>query len=914
MVFTTDDYKRIQKWLLDNSVKDTEFNEAVTPLSGTEQIPILQNGHNSRVILKDFIDQFPLLGVNDIINLTEAFNRSYIPLSEAIQLIPYNARKIGQIITFLDNSKLWKIYQFQGYSTNQWNNTTLWVDIIKASSESGGGGGGGDIIVTGDLSPDEEDLTAVISNDTTVVKFKDRKNSDPDTSIGKIILRRSTTGVSNKLDQGQLSDSDTIYVVQYDFDLQGQIIDIPENSILYFEGGKIYNGTIIFNNTKLQGNVNLDVEVAGSLAHTETYLKWFGYNDKYLQSVLYLDGVEEVIVDFDYTVSISNILIPKYKTLKFIKSTISINNNVSPDRNIFTVSEHAKLAGPIISINSELANCIKFSTNSIVEGITIICQKYKYESEMIVISSIEGEVRNAIIKNIDISGYYGSKFTGIYLHRCFNTSLDNIKITNIQVSNSSSRSNLIHWVGELDKQEEDFLGSGSIYNCRFENYNNVDSKLQPIPDSEFAAIGIYQKGYDQKLQDLILHMSINISLCSFKTYTGYGIYVQANSVSGTDLNCLDSNSLYSSLLGGQGKSISISNCTAILTGPLIKGSFTSTDFYQLQYNSYTASSVIEGDSFIDVKFNDCTISGTSEYIVSFNSMSNNLSFNKCIIENFGAVTISSQYYQGTPIQFNDCTIKVDGVTKTRNIKSDSSRNSVFSNCLFEIDNFYRSSDNKLYLFSLESGKGIKLVNSIINVNNINNNREAYIFYGQNNSVSLDTLYISELSINKKNNIDITVIYSNSHISDLTIKQCDFNTMRSIYYKPIILSSSKIYISDLVLDREDFIDIKGTSPITADINNVRNSEYPNASKSGKVIDTSSSNVATLSVNEIYGLIDIEPSTQLRQGVGKGVHYFNYNGGRKAYTLQAKGNHLVFTDDNYNRYLNMDGTNAQKVVIV
>ncbi len=49
MFFTQDDYKKIQQWLSKNSVKDTEFNEAIVPFEGNETIAFVQNGHNVKV-------------------------------------------------------------------------------------------------------------------------------------------------------------------------------------------------------------------------------------------------------------------------------------------------------------------------------------------------------------------------------------------------------------------------------------------------------------------------------------------------------------------------------------------------------------------------------------------------------------------------------------------------------------------------------------------------------------------------------------------------------------------------------------------------------------------------------------------------------------------------------------------------
>lgn len=131
MFFTQEDYKKIQSWLQQNAIKDTEFKNGLSTLTGDEIIAIVQNGCNVKLYLKDFIEQLILLGLPDFVNITVKFHKKNIALEEAISLIPCLSRKIGQVITFIDEQGEWKTYQFQGGDITQWNNLTLWVDLLK---------------------------------------------------------------------------------------------------------------------------------------------------------------------------------------------------------------------------------------------------------------------------------------------------------------------------------------------------------------------------------------------------------------------------------------------------------------------------------------------------------------------------------------------------------------------------------------------------------------------------------------------------------------------------------------------------------------------------------------------------------------------------------------------------------------
>lgn len=278
MFFTQEDYRKIEKWLLANSVKDTEFAGASLPLKGNETVAFVQDGKNVNVFLKDLIEQIFLLGVSDFLNVTDKYGESRISLTQAIQLIPYKSRKIGQVITFLDEDGEWKLFQFQGERVNQWNNATLWVDLIERIQ---------DISII-----DSEDITATVDNlNQTSLTFADKNYNTTDYSgLGRVYLRKNiqtvvnpNTGITystNFLTQAMLSKENTIYIIQYDYNLNQQSITIPNNSVLVFEGGSISDGTIVGVNTTIISNskVFYNTELTGTWNNPISYSKWFDFD------------------------------------------------------------------------------------------------------------------------------------------------------------------------------------------------------------------------------------------------------------------------------------------------------------------------------------------------------------------------------------------------------------------------------------------------------------------------------------------------------------------------------------------------------------------------------------------------------------------------------------------------------------
>lgn len=108
--------------------------------------------------------------------------------------------------------------------------------------------------------PDGEDLTEVDAcggngkHEINVLKFADKKYNPANFSgLGRKYLRKNIVEVEsddgtkkniNLLTQEMINEANTIYIIQYDYDLNGTEIIIPEGCYLLFFGGSIVNGDI----------------------------------------------------------------------------------------------------------------------------------------------------------------------------------------------------------------------------------------------------------------------------------------------------------------------------------------------------------------------------------------------------------------------------------------------------------------------------------------------------------------------------------------------------------------------------------------------------------------------------------------------------------------------------------------------
>ena len=93
---------------------------------------------------------------------------------------------------------------------------------------------------------DEEDITEQSGTLQLANKTYDKQSFS---GLGRVYLRKNIVGDKNVLTQAMINKANTIYVIQYDYDLNGQTIVTPSNSILKFDGGSFDNGIVDISNT-----------------------------------------------------------------------------------------------------------------------------------------------------------------------------------------------------------------------------------------------------------------------------------------------------------------------------------------------------------------------------------------------------------------------------------------------------------------------------------------------------------------------------------------------------------------------------------------------------------------------------------------------------------------------------------------
>lgn len=96
----------------------------------------------------------------------------------------------------------------------------------------------------------------------------------------RVIISQNVVGGANILTQEMLSEPNTTYLIQYNFDLNNKTITIPFNSTLCFDGGSFDNGRIIGNNTYINAGVEKifgkGLLLHGTYNNEVIYSEWYG--------------------------------------------------------------------------------------------------------------------------------------------------------------------------------------------------------------------------------------------------------------------------------------------------------------------------------------------------------------------------------------------------------------------------------------------------------------------------------------------------------------------------------------------------------------------------------------------------------------------------------------------------------------
>lgn len=200
---------------------------------------------------------------------------------------------------------------------------------------------------------DEEDITEQNGTLQLANKTYDKQSFS---GLGRVYLRKNIVGDKNVLTQAMINKANIIYVIQYDYDLNGQTIVTPSNSILKFDGGSFDNGivdisnttdlinpkfnknckiakdTIVLNPGANHNNINFTTLRSGISSYKKDYSD---KNSKYY--TIYMQG-ECNACDINLNITSNNILDSTTENISFIARGILLDQNFSGVNNKFNIN------------------------------------------------------------------------------------------------------------------------------------------------------------------------------------------------------------------------------------------------------------------------------------------------------------------------------------------------------------------------------------------------------------------------------------------------------------------------------------------------------------------------------------------------------------------------------------------------
>lgn len=278
---------------------------------------------------------------------------------------------------------------------------------------------------------DEEDITVVDDK----LKFANKTyDANQFSGLGRVYLRKNIVGGKNVLTQSMINTANTIYVIQYDYDLNGITISIPENCILQFDGGSLSNGTITFNKTHITDGKFINIIPLGNINNTIAYAKWFESED------------DTKVIHWLFTIAANNVQIELENKTYNIDTTNPngyANGFIKIDNcNSFIVNGNGAKIYDIIEYDTIVDKLYEFIcfTNCSHVNINNITYEWKYEAEIvdkvkgIIFIRTLGECKNFYL-NFEVinvgRGLYSGNFSNTNIGRGFCDSIVKVKATKV---------------------------------------------------------------------------------------------------------------------------------------------------------------------------------------------------------------------------------------------------------------------------------------------------------------------------------------------------------------------------------------------------------------------------------------------------------------------------------------------------
>lgn len=319
---------------------------------------------------------------------------------------------------------------------------------------------------------DEEDITEQNGTLQLANKTYDKQSFS---DLGRVYLRKNIVGDKNVLTQAMINKANTIYVIQYDYDLKEASINIPENCVLQFDGGSLSNGNVIGNGTSIESSSKyvsiLNVTLSGNWKINDGYPEWFGAIG---------DGIADdrnaiqTAVDNCNTVHFRN---TKYK-LGIIYYQAGQQGNLFISKNVKLLGDNTEL---ILEGKGQIFTRKGYSEHSPVYD------EFKVNPKELLVENVN--YLSNIIKVNDVSKFnVGDTIVNYYEINSFSRTINNVKhIANLsQVFNNKTIYNEILLIyNDIENNRRHYYSFNINKVICSKTYAAIDDKSRAITDDIF---------------------------------------------------------------------------------------------------------------------------------------------------------------------------------------------------------------------------------------------------------------------------------------------------------------------------------------------------------------------------------------------------------------------------------------------
>ena len=273
-----------------NAAQDAEISRKANQQDVERSLNILRKEIGERTVVEGNVSNNPdeedltsKMGTNnrEVLSLKD---REYNPLEFSGKGYKILRKNIQEVTCAITKIQVTKAPTTDGYVSLIINGVETHVDLVASTDNT--------IALVAKKIADKLSETMdeyVTSIDGALVTCTRRFGGDVTTSsfsgvnteTEATISESSKTELRNLITTVMLNQSNCIYEIRYDFDLDGKTLEVPENCTLKFEGGSLSNGKLLFQDTFITSAPDyifksIQVDDKSRCLNIEVYAEWFG--------------------------------------------------------------------------------------------------------------------------------------------------------------------------------------------------------------------------------------------------------------------------------------------------------------------------------------------------------------------------------------------------------------------------------------------------------------------------------------------------------------------------------------------------------------------------------------------------------------------------------------------------------------